>query len=104
VSEETAAEEEIVQGDALPVVADVRVIEPERPAGALALAPAAQAAAVAGASFVAGVATVAAIKHARNRPAISRRQRRKAAKRGAQLVEVVSTRSFLVDVHLLNHE
>jgi hypothetical protein len=102
VSEETAAEEEIVQGDALPVVADVRVIEPERPAGAL--APAAQAAAVAGASFVAGVATVAAIKHARNRPAISRRQRRKAAKRGAQLVEAVSTRSFLVDVHLLNRE
>jgi hypothetical protein len=102
VSEETAAEEEIVQGDALPVVADVRVIESERPAGAL--APAAQAAAVAGASFVAGVATVAAIKHARNRPAISRRQRRKAAKRGAQLVEVVSTRSFLVDVHLLNRE
>ena len=81
---------------------DVRVIEPQRPAGAL--APAAQAAAVAGASFVAGVATVAAIKHARNRPPISRRQRRKAAKRGAQLVEVVSTRSFLVDVHLLNRE
>jgi hypothetical protein len=90
VSEETAAAEEIVEGDALPVVADVRVIEPERPAGAL--APAAQAAAV------------AAIKHARNRPAISRRKRRRAAKRGAQLVEVVSTRSFLVDVHLLNRE
>jgi hypothetical protein len=104
VSEETAAKEEIVEGDALPVVADVRVIEPERPAGALALAPAAQAAAVAGASFVAGVATVAAIKHARNRPAISRRNRRRAAKRGAQLVEVVSTRSFLVDVHLLNRD
>ena len=50
------------------------------------------------------VATVAAIKHARNRPAVSRRNRRKAAKRGAQLVEVVSTRSFLVDVHLLNRE
>ncbi|HEV7461619.1 MAG TPA: hypothetical protein VGN78_13865 [Solirubrobacteraceae bacterium] len=102
MSEQTAAEEEIVEHDALPVVADVRVIEPERPAGAL--APAAQAAAVAGASFVAGVATVAAIKHARNRPAISRRQRRKAAKRGAQVVEVVSTRSFLVDVHLLSRE
>ena len=102
MSEETAAEKHIVEGDALPVVAAVRVIEPERPAGAL--APAAQAAAVAGASFVAGVATIAAIKHARNRPVISRRQRRKAAKRGAQLVEVVSTRSFLVDVHLLNRE
>ena len=102
MSEETAAGEEIVESDALPVVADVRVIEPERPAGAL--APAAQAAAVAGASFVAGVAAVAAIKHARNRPAISRRNRRRAAKRGDQLVEVVSTRSFLVDVHLLNRE
>jgi hypothetical protein len=101
VSEETGAEEHIVDGDVLPVVADVRVIEPQRPAGAL--APAAQAAAVAGASFVAGVATVAAIKHARNRP-VSRRQRRKAARRGAQVVEVVSTRSFLVDVHLLNRE
>jgi hypothetical protein len=101
VSEETAAEGHIVEGDALPVVADVRVIEPERPAGAL--APAAQAAAVAGASFVAGVATVAAIKHARSRP-LSRRRRRRAAKHGAQLVEVVATRSFLVDVHLLNRE
>jgi len=102
VSEEIASSsEETVEGDTLPVVADVRVIEPARPA---ALAPAAQAAAVAGASFVAGVATVAAIKHARSRPAITRRQRRKAAKRGAQLVEVVSTRSFLVDVHLLNRE
>ena len=95
-----AASEEIVEGDALPVLADVRVIEPDR---GPALAPAAQAVAVAGASFVAGVATVAAIKHARNRP-ISPRRRRKAAKRGAQLVEVVSTRSFLVDVHLLNRE
>ena len=104
MSEEIAASSETVEGDALPVVADVRVIEPERPAGTLALAPAAQAAAVAGASFVAGVATVAAIKHARSRPAISRRQRRRAAKRGAQLVEVVSTRSFLVDVHLLNRD
>jgi len=101
VSEEPAAEEEIVEGDALPVVADVRVIEPDRPT---ALAPAAQAAAVAGASFVAGVATVAALKHARSRPALSRRRRRRAAKRGAQLVEVVSTRSFLVDVHLLSRE
>ena len=102
MSEEIAAGSETVEGDALPVVADVRVLEPERPAGAL--APAAQAAAVAGASFVAGVATVAAIKHARNRPVVSRRKRRRAAKRGAQLVEVVSTRSFLVDVHLLNRE
>jgi hypothetical protein len=103
VSEEpiTEAEAEVVDGEALPVVADVRVIEPERQPGAL--APAAQAAAVAGASFVAGIATVAAIKHARARP-LSRRRQRKAAKRGAQVVEVVSTRSFLVDVHLLNRE
>lgn len=106
MSEETTGQgagedeaEEVVEG--LPVLSSVRVIEPERPAGAL--APAVQAAAVAGASFVAGAATVAALKRARTRPP-SRRRRRRAARRGAQFVDVASTRSFLVDVHLLNRD
>ena len=68
--ERLAAEIEAAGGQALPVVADVRVIEPERPAGAL--APAAQAAAVAGASFVAGVATVTVLEAADRLPAPSR--------------------------------
>jgi hypothetical protein len=54
-----------------------------------------QAAAVAATGFVAGAATVAAMRVAK-----VRRQRRRSRKRG-QLVNVVASRSFLVDVHLL---
>ena len=84
--------------DALPVLADVRVIEPEVGPPL----PAVQAAAVAGASFVVGAATIAALRRHRSRPPA--RRRRRAAKRSPSHVvgEVVSTRSFLVDVHLLD--
>jgi hypothetical protein len=68
-------------------------IEPVRPAGQLV---AKQAAAIAATGFVAGAATVAAVvRVARGRSA--KRQTRK----GNQLVQVVASRSFLVDVHLL---
>lgn len=89
----------VVEGDMLPVLADVRVIEPEAD---LPL-PAVQAAAVAGASFVVGAATIAALRRHRSRPPAPRRRRR-AAKRGSSQVfgDVVSSRSFLVDVHLLD--
>jgi hypothetical protein len=99
MSEETqAAEYPQDAAEALPVLADVRVIEPQ-PDPAV---PAVQAAAVAGASFVVGAATIAALRRHRNRPPT--RRRRRAAKRNPSEVvgEVVSSRSFLVDVHLLD--
>jgi hypothetical protein len=87
--------------DALPVLADVRVIEPQPPPAL----PTVQAAAVAGASFVAGAATIAAIRRHRSRPPSRRRRRRVTRRNPSQVVgEVVSSRSFLVDVHLLNRD
>jgi hypothetical protein len=103
VNEEIGAQPEPLdgEGEVLPVLADVRVIEPQRATAK----PAVQAAAVAGASFVAGAATIAVIRRHRSRPPSSRKRRR-AAKRGTSQVfgEVVSSRSFLVDVHLLSRD
>jgi hypothetical protein len=92
--------------DLLPVLAEVRPIEREgsgseldRPAVA---SPAVQAAAVAATGFVAGAATVAlARRHAARKanPALRRRRR---GKRGTDLIDVVASRSFLVDIHLLS--
>jgi hypothetical protein len=82
--------------DALPVVSAVRVLEPQAPN------PLLPAAAVAAGGFVAGAATIAVIRRHRGRP--SRRSRRKARRAGNQLVDVVSSRSFLVDVHLVNRD
>ncbi|MGI8512309.1 MAG: hypothetical protein ACR2NH_06735 [Solirubrobacteraceae bacterium] len=91
------ARAETTDSDNLPVVAaEVRAIEPARPAAS----PAVQAAAVGAASFVAGAATFAVVKRAKNRGLPLRRKRR--ARK--QLGEVVSSRSFLVDVHLLNRD
>jgi hypothetical protein len=89
-------QEELV--DAVPVLLD----EPhpiERPPepGALVLSVPHQAAALAAAGFIAGLATVAAIRRGRRPPRAIRRGRR----RGEQ-IRVQSTRSFLVDVHLLD--
>lgn len=75
--------------DAELVAVEARPLEPVR-AG---LSPATvQAAAVATAGFAAGMVTVAAVR---------RRQVRKAAKRGP-LGKIVGSRSFLVDVHVLD--
>ena len=95
--------------DLLPIpLAEVRPIERDedradldRPAAA---SPAIQAAAVAATGFVAGAATVAlARRHAARKanPALRRRRR----KRGGDVVgDVLATRSFLVDIHLLNRD
>ncbi len=89
--------------DLLPVLAEVRPLEAERAAGEVVrpavASPAVQAAAVAATGFVAGAATVAlARRRAHRRAAAPRRKRRKAAN---DLVEVVASRSFLVDIHFL---
>jgi hypothetical protein len=86
-------------GDDLPVVAEVRTLEPVRPASS----PAVQAAAVAATGFVAGAATVALARRRAARRAQPAR-RRKPRSRVAELGEVVASRSFLVDIHLLNRE
>ena len=89
-----------------PVNGEVRAIEPvQERSTALALrTPAAQAAVVAVTSFVAGAATLALVHRRRTRRALSgpsRRRRGLGRKRG-EVISVAGTRSFLVDVHLLN--
>jgi hypothetical protein len=85
---------EIVDG--LPVVAAEVELEPARPA----LVPARQAAALAATGFVAGAATVAVVHRRRTRLGARRRRKRKAVGLG----EIVSSNSFLVDVHLLRRD
>jgi hypothetical protein len=86
-------EEEIVDG--LPVPAAPAVIEPALPAPV----PARQAAALAATGFVAGAATVAVVHRRRTRVP---RRKRKRSKGG--IGEIVSSNSFLVDVHLLKRD
>jgi|SRR5580693_1408886 hypothetical protein len=108
--------------DALPVLAGESQIVHARPsAGALpqrrsagVVIPAVQAAAVAAGGFVAGAA-VAGLVHRRQRrsPAIAKRRRAgravsgartpgaRGAGRAVELVQIVGSRSLLVDVHLL---
>ena len=91
MSEFEEAEGEIVDG--LPVVAETRAIESARP-----LVPARQAAALAATGFVAGAATVAVVHRRRTR--LPRRKRRKLGGIG----EIMSSNSFLVDVHLIRRD
>jgi hypothetical protein len=85
----------------------VAVLAPESRGGGLirAGAPATQAMAVAAGGFVAGVAVVglAARRRGRRARALSRggRGARKGSRAG-ELVQIVGTRSLLVDVHLLD--
>jgi hypothetical protein len=87
-------QEEVV--DALPVLAETRVVEP------FAARPGVQAAAVAATGIVAGAATVAMLRRRGNpRPARRSKKRRKG---GGDVFDIVSSRSFLVDVHLVNRQ
>ena len=82
--------------DGLPVVAaHTRVLEHSEPA----MLPARQAAALAATGFAAGAVTAAVVNRRRRlRPA-----RRRKGKKGA-IGEIVSSNSFLVDVHLLRRD
>jgi hypothetical protein len=82
--------------DGLPVVAEVYEIEAVPPG----LVPVRQAAALAATGFVAGACTVAMVQHRRMRVGARRRRRRKVSGLG----EIVSSNSFLVDVHLLRRD
>jgi hypothetical protein len=81
--------------DGLPVLGDVRPIERANPASL----PAVQAAAAAATGFVAGAATIALVKrHGARKLARAQRQ---APRRPIDMLPVVGSRTFLVDVHLL---
>ena len=80
--------------DGLPVVTEAGVLE-ERPT---AVVSAAQATALACTGFVAGAATIAVVSRHRTKKALKTR------KRSGPIGEIVSSRSFLVDVHLLRRD
>jgi hypothetical protein len=89
-------EAEVVDG--LPVVVEPSEVD-ERPAPVGAVVPARQAAALAATGFVAGVTTAAVVRGAR-----ARRATRRKKKKGGALGEIVSSNSFLIDVHLLRRD
>ena len=96
VDDDAEVEEgEVVDG--LPVVTEGGVLE-ERPRPACASVPAVQAAALAATGFVAGAATVAVVSRRRTRRAAKKR------KKAAPFGEIVSSNSFLIDVHLLRRD
>ena len=82
--------------DRLPVLHEVRAVAPA-PAGPT---PVGQAAALAATGLVAGAATVALARRRSARKALPSRRRRKGGKGDA--VQVLASRSFLVDVHLVD--
>jgi len=101
-------EDDVDEGSWLPVVADaeVRPAEPTPGAGLELASPRSlQTVAVAAGGFVAGVAVVGLVRRRRHRRALSARGLR--SRRGAtagpvgELVQIVGSRSLLVDVHLL---
>jgi len=86
-----APAEEPVQS--VPVLAEVRALQPHSPASL----PAVQAAAVAATGFVAGAATLALVRRHSARKLARTRQPRRAL----DALPIVGSRSFLVDVHLI---
>ncbi len=81
--------------DGVPVLAEVRAIEPSaRPA-----LPAVQAAAAAATGFVAGAATIALVRR-RSARKVAQAQRR-VQRRPVDMLPIVASRTFLVDVHLI---
>jgi hypothetical protein len=93
VADAERVEEETVDG--VPVLAEVRPLDRPPPASL----PAVQAAAVAATGFVAGAATIALVKrHSARKLA---RSGRSASRRAADVLPIVGSRTFLIDVHLV---
>jgi hypothetical protein len=120
VADITPRGEAAYDGDALPVLAEGPVVSAARPVGgelssasSAALVPAVQAAAAAAGGFLAGAAVIRLVnrRHRRaaglvrrprpGRPARSARGVRGRSARSGELVQIVGSRSLLVDVHLL---
>lgn len=96
--------------DALLVETEERVIVASSsllPATARGMVPAVQAAAVAAGGFVAGAAVVGLVNHRHNRALAQGQPRRRLLRRSrggrVEALQIVSTRSLLVDIHLLNN-
>ena len=87
---QTSPAEETV--DAVPVLAEVRPVARE-----VVLLPAVQAAAAAATGFVAGAATVALVRRRHTR----RLAQRNTPRRPVDMLPIVGSRTFLVDVHLI---
>jgi hypothetical protein len=101
-----APKPDLVTGDTEEV--DALVVLPEDQAliaatSARSMVPVAQAAAAAAGGFVAGAAVVGIVSRRRARPRgrLTARSRGKELSRGAELLQIVGSRSLLVDVHLL---
>ena len=91
-----AEEEPVEVVDGLPVVAGhTRVLEASEPAAL----PARQAAALAATGFAAGAVTAAVVTRRR-----AKRPSRRAKRKKGVVGEIVSSNSFLVDVHLLRRD
>jgi hypothetical protein len=98
--------EEIEEIDAVPVLAPEALARERSRALVRSVAPTVQAAAVAAGGFVAGAAVVGLAHRHRGRPDRSRRRgargrRRSAA--GGERLQIVGSRSLLLDVHLLGN-
>jgi hypothetical protein len=112
---DTEEPEDVEVLDALPVLASEPTSVRARTPGAIArsgsaVIPAVQAAAVAAGGFVAGAAVVGLVqRRQRHSASVSKGARRgrvagrggRTAVAGGELVQIVSSRSLLVDVHLL---
>lgn len=94
-SEELAEFEEEIDG--VPVLVDVRTVTP----ATTSVIGAAQAVAVAATSFAAGAATLALVRRHGTRKQLKRTASRP-ARRGGEGLEIVASRRFLVDIHLLD--
>jgi hypothetical protein len=80
--------------DGLPVLAEVRTIDRAAPASLAVV----QAAAAAATGFVAGAATLALVKR---RSARKLARARSGPRRAVDMLPIVGSRTFLVDVHLI---
>ena len=87
-------EEEV---DGVPVLADVHTVTP----ATTSVIGAAQAVAVAATSFAAGAATLALVRRHGARKQLKRAASRP-ARRGGEALEIVASRRFMVDIHLLD--
>jgi hypothetical protein len=98
LDEDAEGEAEIVDG--LPVVAEAAgPVESAPEPARLPAVPAVQAAALAATGFAVGVTTAAVVTRRRAKRAAKRRRKKVGA-----LGEIVSSNSFLVDVHLLRRD
>lgn len=93
----------MTERDSLPVLYDAEQHQREIERTPAALPPAVvQAATIAVSGFVAGAGVFAVLHRLRGRRTL--RRARRGRRRGADLTRIVSSRSFLVDVHLLGRD